>query len=154
MSFTVGTLTTVDNAAMDAFSLVATDIRKDLEFLNYTVAGLDPGGVAGGFGYNSNQFVKSPPPPPFTSFSPPTSPKSRGPKGSQGRHPVGLGLPNPHIQNWKQYLQAHGLRNPSMDFRRSTSGFIYINTPPGSGTLKFPIQKHSQSQPANEYAYT
>lgn len=143
--FSMSTLTSVANAATDAFNSVATDIREDPELLNYMVAGLGPGGVAGGIGYDPNRLVKPPPPPQPPSFtSPPSSasPKSRGPRG---RHTVGLGLANHHPQNRKRHLPAHE-RNNRPDSRGSTSGFVYVqgNSPPGSGTPKFPTQTYSQ----------
>ena len=139
--FSMSALTTVANVATDAFNSVATDIREDPELLNYMVAGLGPGGVAGGFGYDSNRLVK--PPPHSTSSasrSSPASPKSRGLKGSQNRQVFGPGLANPPR---KRHSQGHE-RNQG-DFRGSTSGFVNINPPPGSGTPIFPTQIYSQS---------
>lgn len=142
--FSMSTLTSVASAATDAFNSVATDIREDPELLNYMVAGMGPGlGVAGGFGYDPNRLVKSRPRSSFTSFSPPTSPKSRGSEGSQGRHAVGLGLAHPHAQNRKRHLPGHD-RNRASDVQGSTSGFVFVNPPPGSGTPKFPTQTYSQ----------
>ena len=139
--FSMTTLTSVANAATDAFNSVATDIREDPELLNYMVAGLGPGGVAGGFGYDPNRLVKSPPSS-STPRSSHTSPKSKGPKSPQNRHAVGLGLANPHAQNRRRYLPNHE-RNRASDFqsRGSTSGFVLVNPPPpGSGTPEFPTQ--------------
>lgn len=139
--FSISTLTSVANAATDAFNSVATDIREDPELLNYMVAGMGPEGVAGGFGYDSNRLVKRPPPSPFTSSSSSTSPKS---KGSQNRHTVGLGLANPHAQDRNRHLP--GRERNRADFQGSTSGFVNLNPPPGSGTPRFPAtQAYSQS---------
>ena len=138
--FSMSTLTSVASAATDAFNSVATDIREDPELLNYMVAGLGPGGVAGGFGYDSNRLVKPPSPP--TSVSSPVSPKS---KGLKSRHPVGLGLANPHAQNRKRYLQGHERNHADIQAQGSTSGFVNINPLPGSGTPRFPVQAYSQS---------
>ena len=126
--FSMSALTSVASAATDAFTSVATDIRDDPELLNYMVAGFGPGGVANGFGYDSNRLVKSPP-----SSSSSTSPnKSKGFKGSQNRHTVGR----------NRYFPAHE-RNHA-ESRGSTSGFVNINSPPGSGTPRFPTQAYSQ----------
>ena len=135
------TLTSVANAATDAFHSVATDIREDPDLLNYMVAGLGPGGVAGGFGYDPNRLVKSPPSS-SKSLSSSTSPRSKGLKGSQNKHTVGLGLANAHAQNRKRCSPGHE-RNP-IDFHGSTSGFVSVNPPPGSGTPEFPTQAYSQ----------
>jgi len=140
--FSMSALTSVASAATDAFNSVATDIREDPELLNYMVAGLGPGGVANGFGYDSNRLVKSSPAP-STSVSSPTSPKSKASKASQNRHTVGLGLANPQVQNRKRYLQSHERNHAG--FQGSTSGFVNFNPPPGSGTPRFPTQAYSQS---------
>ena len=142
--FSMSALTSVASAATDAFNSVATDIRDDPELLNYMVAGLGPGGVASGFGYDSNRLVK-PPPSSSTSTSSRTSPKSKGLRDSQNRLPAGLGFANPraHAQNRQRYLPGHE-RNHA-DFRGSTSGFVNINPPPGPGIPRFPIQAYSQS---------
>ena len=140
--FSMSTLTSVANAATDAFNSVATDIREDPELLNYMVAG-GPGGVAGGFGYDSNRLVKSPPPP--TSHSSHTSPKSKGLRGPQNGRAFGLGLANPRVQHQKRYLPGHE-RNQG-GFQGSTSGFVNVNPPPGSGTPRFPTQAYPQPSP-------
>lgn len=133
----------VANAATDAFTSVATDIREDPELLNYMVAGFGPGGVANGFsGYDSNRLVKSPPSS-FQASSSSTSPRSRGFKGSQNRHTVGLGLMNPHARNRNRYSPGHD-RNHA-EPQGLSSGFININPPPGSGTPRFPTQAYSHS---------
>ena len=140
--FSMSALTSVANAATDAFTSVATDIREDPELLNYMVAGYGPGGVANGFGYDSNRLVKSPPSS-FASSSSPKSPKSKGFKSSQNRHNVGLSLANPHAQNRNRYLPGHQ-RNHA-EPQGSTSRFVNIHPPPGSGTPRFPTQPYSQS---------
>ena len=140
--FSMSALTSVANAATDAFNSVATDIRDDPELLNYMVTGLGPGGVADGFGYDSNRVAKSPPPS-FAASSSSASPRSKGLKGLQSRHTVGLGLTHPHAQNRKRHLPGHE-QNPA-DSKGSTSGFVNFNSPPlGSGTPRFPTQAYSQ----------
>ena len=139
--FSMSTLTSVANAATDAFNSVATDIREDPELLNYMVAGLGPEGVAGGFGYDSNRLVKNPPSA-SASFSSPTSPKSKGLRSSQNGRGFGLGLTNPHVQHQTRYLPGHGQNRGG--FQGSTSGFVSVNPPPGSGTPRFPTQPYSQ----------
>lgn len=139
--FSMSTLTSVASAATDAFNSVATDIREDPELLNYMVAGIGPGGVAGGFGYDLNRLTNSPLSS-STSFSSPTSPRSKGLKSSHNRHTVGLGLANPHAHNRKRHPPGHERSRP--DFQGSTSGFVYVNPPPGSGTPRSPTQVFSQ----------
>ena len=140
--FSMSTLTSVANAATDAFSSVATDIREDPELLNYMVAGFGPEGVAGGF--DSNRLVKSPP---FaSSSSSPTSPKSKGLKGARNRHAVGLGLANLHAQNRKRYSPGQ-----ERDLQGSTSGFVNANPSHGSGTPMFPTQAYSQFSSCSDF---
>lgn len=150
--FSMSTLTSVANAATDAFNSVATDIRDDPDLLNYMVAGLGPGGVAGGFGYDYNRLIKSPPPSSSTSHSSHTSPKSKGLKSPRNKHTVGLGLANPHAQTRKRYMPGRNERHRG-DFQHpgsttsANSGFVFVNpTPPGSGTPKFPTQPSHYSQ--------
>ena len=139
--FSMSTLTSVANAATDAFNSVATDIREDPELLNYMVAGLGPGGVAGGFGYDSNKLV-NPPPSSSTTHSSPTGPKPKGLKSPQNRH--GL-TNNPHALHRKRYSQGRERNQGGFHLRGSTSGFVKVNSPPGSGTPMFPTQVYSQS---------
>ena len=138
--FSITTLTSMANAATDAFNSVATDIREDPELLNYMVAGIGPGGVSSGFGYDSNRLVKSPST--VASSSTHTSPKSKGLKSPRSRHSVGLGLANAHGRNRRRGLPA----DPQL--RGSTSGFAGFGSPsPGSGTPRFPTQAYSQPNP-------
>ena len=151
--FSMSTLTSVANVATDAFNSVATDIREDPDLLNYMVAGLGPGGVAGGFGYDYNRLIKSPPPSSSTSHSSHTSPKSKGLKSPRNRHTVGLGLANPHAQHRKRYSMSGRNERHRGDFQhlgpttQANSGFVFVNpSPPGSGTPKFPTQPSHYSQ--------
>ena len=131
--FSMSTLTSVASAATDAFGSVATDIREDPELLNYMVAGLGPGGVAGGFGYDSHRLVSS-----STSHSPPTSKALKSPRNKRA---FGQGLANPHTQHGRRCSQGHERGQGG-----STSGFVDVaGPPPGSGTPLFPTRAYSQS---------
>ena len=89
--------TLVTNAATGAFT--ATDIRKALELLNHIVAVLGPGGDAGGFGYNSNRLIKSPPT--FHNLITIHESQVEGLTKHTCRRALGQG--NPHAQNRKCY---------------------------------------------------
>ena len=142
----MSTLSSVANAATDAFNSVATDIREDPELLNYMVAGLGPGGVAGGFGYDSNKLVERPPPSSSTTDASHPGPKSKSP---QHRNTFGVGLGNSRVQHRKRHSQGGRVERNQGDFhvRGSTSRFVKVNPPPGSGTPVFPTQPYSQSNP-------
>ena len=139
--FSMSALTSVANAATDAFNSVATDIREDPELLNYMVAGLGPGGVAGGFGYDSNKLL-NPPPSSSTTHSSPTGQKPKGLKSPQNRRGFAN---NPHAQHRKRYSLGRERNQGDFHLRGSTSGFVKVNSPPGSGTPMFPTQVYSQS---------